>query len=85
MKNFWQTDWIIGLVVTLLCMVAAVTDLNRDLELSGYDLGVRFSSTKSANQDVVIIKIDEVSLQEKGGWELFDGDYSPKIKRCSRR
>ena len=68
MKKIWQTDWIIGLVVTLLCMIAAVTDLNRDIELSGYDLGVRFSSTKSANQDVVIIKIDEVSLQEKGGW-----------------
>ena len=52
----------------LLCMLAAITDLNRDIELVGYDLGVRFSSTKSANQDVVIIKIDEVSLQEKGGW-----------------
>jgi len=49
-------------------MLAAITDLNRDIELVGYDLGVRFSSTKSANQDVVIIKIDEVSLQEKGGW-----------------
>lgn len=49
-------------------MLAAVTDLNRGIELAGYDLGVRFSSTKSANQDVVIIKIDEASLQEKGGW-----------------
>lgn len=68
MKKYLQTDWIIGLVVMLLCMLASVTDLNRDIELSGYDLGVRFSSTKSANQDVVIIKIDEVSLQEKGGW-----------------
>ena len=68
MKKYWQSDWIIGLVVMLLCMLAAVTDLNRDIELSGYDLGVRFSSTKSANQDVVIIKIDEASLQEKGGW-----------------
>lgn len=68
MKKYLQTDWIIGLVIMLLCMLAVVTDLNRDIELSGYDLGVRFSSTKSANQDVVIIKIDEASLQEKGGW-----------------
>ena len=68
MKKIWQTDWIIGLVVTLLCMIAAVTELNRGIELSGYDLGVRFSSTKAANQDVVIIKIDEASLQAKGGW-----------------
>ncbi len=68
MKKYWQTDWIIGLVVMLLCMLAVVTDLNRDVELIGYDLGVRFSSTNAANQDVVIIKIDEASLQEKGGW-----------------
>ena len=52
----------------LLCMLAVVTDLNRDVELIGYDLGVRFSSANSANQDVVIVKIDEASLQEKGGW-----------------
>ena len=68
MKKYLQTDWIIGLVIMLLSMLAVVTDLNRDIELMGYDLGVRFSSTKSANQDVVIIKIDEASLQAKGGW-----------------
>ena len=68
MKKYWQTDWIIGLVVMLLCMLAVVTEFNRDIELIGYDLGVRFSSTKSANQDVVIIKIDEAALQKKGGW-----------------
>lgn len=68
MKKYLQSDWIIGLVIMLLCMLAAITDLNRDIELKGYDLGVRFSSTKAANQDVVIIKIDEASLQEKGGW-----------------
>ena len=68
MKRIWQTDWIIGLVVMLVFMLATITDVNRDIELAGYDLGVRFSSTKTANQDVVIIKIDEASLQEKGGW-----------------
>ena len=68
MNKFLQSDWIIGFVVMLLCMLAAVTDLNRDIELKGYDFGVRFSSTKSANQDVVIIKIDEAALHEKGGW-----------------
>ena len=52
----------------LFFMLMTVTDLNRNIELAGYDLGVRFSSTKPANQDVVIIKIDEASLQDKGGW-----------------
>ena len=68
MKKYLQSDWVIGLVVMLLSMFAVLSDLNQDLEFAGYDLGVRFSSTKSANQDVVIIKIDETSLQEKGGW-----------------
>ena len=68
MNKYWQTDWMIGLIVTLFFMLTSMTDLNRDIELVGYDLGVRFSSTKTANQDVVIIKIDEASLQEKGGW-----------------
>lgn len=68
MRKYLQSDWIIGLVIMLFCMLAVITDLNRDIELAGYDLGVRFSSTKSANQDVVIIKIDEASLKAKGGW-----------------
>lgn len=68
MKKYWKTDWLIGLVIMLLFMLAVVTDVNRNIELAGYDLGVRFSSTKAANQDVAIITIDEASLQEKGGW-----------------
>ncbi|MFK5912778.1 MAG: serine/threonine-protein kinase [Woeseiaceae bacterium] len=68
MKKYWKSDWLIGLFVMLLGMLATVTELNRDFELVGYDLGVRFSSAKSANQDVVIIKIDEAALQAKGGW-----------------
>ena len=68
MKQYWKTDWFIGLVVMLLFILAAITSFSRDLELFGYDLGVRFSSTKPANQDVVIIAIDDAALQEKGAW-----------------
>lgn len=68
MKKVRRTDFVIAIAITLLAMLATVTGLNRNIELIGYDLGVRFSSTTSANQDVVIIKIDEASLQAKGGW-----------------
>lgn len=68
MKKVRRTDLVIALTITLLAMLATVTGFNRNIELIGYDLGVRFSSTKSANQDVVIVKIDEASLQAKGGW-----------------
>lgn len=68
MKKNKQTDRLIGLVIMLLGMLATITDSSREIELMGYDLAVRFSSSKSSKQDVVIIKIDEASLQEKGGW-----------------
>ena len=70
MKKYWQSDWIIGLVVMLLSMLGSVTELNRDIELTGYDLGVRFSSTKSANQDVVIIKIDGSFVFFRFAWHI---------------
>lgn len=68
MKKYLQKDWTIGLAVVVLSLLATMTDLNRGIELAGYDLGVRFSSSKSANKDVVLITIDEASIQEKGGW-----------------
>ena len=68
MKKVRRTDFVIAFTITLLAMLATVSGFNRSIELIGYDLGVRFSSTKSSNQDVVIVKIDEASLQAKGGW-----------------
>ncbi len=68
MKQYWHKDWIIGLLVMLAGLLASITELNRDIELTGYDWGVRFSSTKAANRDVVIIRIDEEALKAKGGW-----------------
>ena len=68
MKKFSKTDGVIALVIMLLGMLATMTGFNREIELLGYDMAVRFSSTKSANQDVVIIKIDDAALEEKGGW-----------------
>ena len=50
------------------CMLAALTDVTRELELQGYDFGLRFSSAKSVNQDVVIIAIDDAALKEQGAW-----------------
>jgi len=67
-KKNWKIDRFIGLAIMLVGMLATITDTNRDIELMGYDLAARYSSTKSLKQDVVIIKIDEASLQQKGGW-----------------
>jgi len=49
-------------------MLVTVTDSNREIEFMGYDFAARYSSVKPVKQDIVIIKIDEASLQQKGSW-----------------
>ena len=46
MKNltFWKSDWFLGLVVTLVLLIASGGDLIQSLERKAYDIGVRASS-----------------------------------------
>lgn len=67
-KAYWKTDWFIGLLVMLVFLLLADTAFVKKIEWQAYDLGVRFSSTKPASQDVVVVAIDETSLQELGAW-----------------
>lgn len=67
-KPYWKSEWFIGLVVTLIVLLTSSTDLQRDLEYWGYDLGVRFSPQRQANPDVVVVAIDETALQTLGEW-----------------
>lgn len=66
--TYWKKDWFIGLLVALVFIIMAATDSLRSLDLAAYDLGVRFSSGKNVNQDVVVIGIDDAALQEMGSW-----------------
>lgn len=66
--SYWKKDWFIGLLVALTFLVFAATDSLRGLDLAAYDWGVRFSSGKNANQDVVVIAIDDAALREMGSW-----------------
>lgn len=49
-------------------LVFANTGLLHSLEALGYDLGVQFSSSKPANQDVVVVAIDDAALEARGAW-----------------
>lgn len=66
--NYWKTDWFIGLVVTLLFLVLAISDNLRSLDLKAYDWGVRFASSRPANSNLVIIAIDDKAVQQLGSW-----------------
>lgn len=66
--GYWKTDWFIGLIVTLLFLLLGVSDKLRVLDWQAYDLGVRFSSYRPPNQNVVVIAIDDASIQQMGSW-----------------
>ena len=65
-----KTDWFISLLVSLIILLLTYTGMFQSLEWLGYDLGVRFSSSKPANQEVVIVAIDDAALDELGSWPL---------------
>ncbi len=69
MKGFWKTDWFIGLVLTLLFLFAYVSgsSLLRSLEYKMYDAGVS-SSVELAGDRVVILDIDDTSIELIGRW-----------------
>ena len=52
----------------LLFLVVAETGLLGALDRQVYDLGVQFTSSKEAHEDIVVIAIDDKSLRAIGSW-----------------
>jgi serine/threonine-protein kinase len=69
MKNltFWKSDWFLGLVVTLVLLVASGGDLIQSLERKAYDLGVR-SASRTPSDRIAVIAIDDQSIANIGRW-----------------
>ena len=67
-KPVWKADWMIGLLITLLFLLLSETSQMRSLDWYAYDLGMRFSSDKTASEDIVVIGIDDKSIRALGAW-----------------
>ena len=69
MKNltFWKSDWFLGLVVTLVLLIASGGDLIQSLERKAYDMGVRVSSRNPSDR-IAVIAIDDQSIGNIGRW-----------------
>ncbi|MDQ7005141.1 MAG: serine/threonine-protein kinase [Ghiorsea sp.] len=69
LKSFWKADWFIGLALTLLFLFAYMSgsSLLRSLEFYMYDAGVA-SSVEPAGKRVVILDIDDTSIELIGRW-----------------
>ncbi len=65
---FWGKDWFTGLAVTLVFASAAGLYPLRSLEGRAYDLGVRYAPQRPANDAVVVVAVDDASLERLGPW-----------------
>ncbi|HUW49622.1 MAG TPA: serine/threonine-protein kinase [Sulfuricella sp.] len=65
--SFWKTDWFPGLLIAVVFLFAARTDLLQSLERKAYDLGVQASSRIPSDR-IAVIAIDEQSIANLGRW-----------------
>ncbi len=66
-KAFWKADWFAALLVALLFLFSANSDLIQSLERKAYDWGVR-SSSRVPSDKVAVIAIDDQSIANLGRW-----------------
>ena len=64
---FWKKDWFVGLLVALVFMFGASSDLMQSLERKAYDLGV-LASSRTPSDRIAVIAIDEQSIANLGRW-----------------
>jgi len=66
-KTFWKADWFAALLVSLLFLFSANSDLMQSLERKAYDWGV-LASSRVPSDKIAIIAIDDQSIANLGRW-----------------
>jgi serine/threonine-protein kinase len=66
-KTFWKTDWFLGVIVSLIMLVAGGGELLQSLERKAYDLGVGAVSREPSDR-IAVIAIDKQSIDNLGRW-----------------
>lgn len=68
LKSLIKRDWFIGLVITFLFLIFAEVGVFSAFDRQAYNLGVKISSAREPNDKVVVVAIDDKSLQTLGAW-----------------
>ena len=63
-----KRNWLVGLLLTLLFLFASEAGWFASLDRQAYNVGVRFSSSAEAYEDIAVVAIDDKSLQALGAW-----------------
>ena len=66
-KNFWKSDWFLGLAVSIIVVISSNGDLLQSLERKAYDIGVS-ATARNPSEKVAVIAIDKQSLDNIGRW-----------------
>ena len=83
-KTLLLRDWFIGLVITILFLIFAEAGWFSALDRQAYNFGVKFSSAKEPRDDIVVVAIDDKSLQALGAWP-WSREVLAKISRLLSR
>lgn len=67
MGTFWKKDWFAGLIVTVVCLLIANSQLIEKLEFANYDFAMN-QLTRDPQQNIAIIAIDDQSIENLGRW-----------------
>ena len=65
--SFFKADWFTGVLVALLFLFSAGTDVIQSLERKAYDWGV-MASSRDASDKIAVIAIDDESIANLGRW-----------------
>ncbi len=81
---FLKSDKFIGLLVVLVCYLFSGSDFLRQFDNMAYDQGVQFSSPRLASPKVVVVAIDNPSLEELGAWPWPRDILADIVRRISK-
>ena len=86
---FWKSDWIVGLVITLLFCAAYLVGFGptQSLEYKAYDFAVSHNVTP-ADDRIVILEIDDDSIERIGRWpwpRSVVGDVIEKLSKAGAK
>ncbi len=66
-KGIWKSDWLVGLLITLVFLAFSGSNFLQGLERSAYDFSVR-SSNRIPSDRIAVIAIDDESIANIGRW-----------------
>ena len=81
---FWKSDWFVGLVVTAIFTVGYLIGFPplQRMEQGAYDIGVS-ASIKPASNQIVILDIDDASIDRIGRWPWSRSIIADMINKLS--